>query len=223
MTKTAKQPERAVETEGVDKLGKWIQANQRRLAIGAVAAFAIAAGVWFTASAKARREAFAQRELDQARIAAESGNLALAANDLTRLVDSYGGTPAADEAVLVLGQVRLMQGQPAVAVAELRDYIDAGPREHYRVQAHALLGTALEQTGQMLAAAEAYLRGVEERSDDLLRAGLLIDAGRAFLAGGDTARAAAAYERVLTDFENAPRASEARLRLGELGRFDTPS
>jgi hypothetical protein len=48
------------------------------------------------------------------------------------------------------------------------------------------------------------------------RAQFLSDAGRAWLAARDTARAIAAYEEVVTKLDSTGSAFEAKVRLGEL-------
>ena len=216
---TRGQVTKAVETqqpERVEKLVKWYQAHQRRLTvIGAVAV-----GVWFTLTARSRREAFAQRELSQARMAADAGNLALASNDLSRLVTSYGGTAAAEEAALVLAQVRLLQGQAQLAVVDLQSLVAGGLRDQFRAVAYQLLGATLEQLGRVAEAGDAYLEGATGPGPALLLADLLLDAGRAYMAVGDVQKAVAAYRRVAEEFKDTPGALEAELRLGELRQTD---
>lgn len=194
----------------------WARHNQRIL-IGFLAVVVLAAGgVWFAISARHRREAFAERALQSARAAMQADNLPLAASDLSRLVQSYGGTPAADEATILLAQVRLSQGDAATAVAELRAAISAGLGEQFRAAARGLLGGAYEQLGQMREAGGAYLEAADLAWYDFLAAQYLTDAGRAFAAAGDTARAASAYERLLAQHGESPAATEARIRLAEL-------
>lgn len=225
MTKRAKKEERPVpgkpeEIDPGERVLAWVKARRRSLTVAAVVVAVVGGGVWFTTTAQRRREAFARRELSQARLAAESGNLALATNDLSRLIGTYGGSRAAQEAALVLAQVRLLQNQAELAIVDLERFIAVGPDDDYQVQAHQLLGAALEQTSRFAAAGEAYLAGANSPGFDFLRSELLLDAGRAFVLARDTARAVAAYERVLTEFEDPPGATEARLRLAELSRFD---
>lgn len=178
---------------------------------------ALAAGaVWFAISAKQRREAFAARALGSARGAIQAGNLPLAASDLSRLVQSYGGTAAADEASILLAQVRLRQGEAPTAAEELQTAIEKGLDAQYLASAHGLVGAALEQQGQMKAAGDAYLQAGEAAWYDFLAAQYLNDAGRAMEAAGDSAMATQIYERVLREYPDAPSATEARVRLAEL-------
>jgi predicted negative regulator of RcsB-dependent stress response len=190
--------------------------HRRRLIGGAVAVIALGAGVWFVREYQQRRENAARQTLDQARFATQTGNLALAASDLSRLIASYGGTSAADEAVVILAQVRLLENQAALATQELRQAIDQGLDDQFLAPAYGLLGTALENLGNQTDAGEAYENAADASWYGFLAAQYLSDAGRAFANGGDTARAIAAYERIMRDHETAPTALEARVRLAEL-------
>ncbi|MEE8193702.1 MAG: tetratricopeptide repeat protein [Gemmatimonadales bacterium] len=195
---------------------EWI-AKYRRQVTGTLAAvIVITAGVWMTVQYQRNKGAQADRSLNEARVAAQSGNLPLAASDLSRLIASHGGTAAADEAIILLAQVRLIQDEPSLAVQELRGALSGGLEAQFRAPAYGLLGTAEEQLGNMAAAGEAYERAAEESWYTFLEAQYLSDAGRVYWAAGDTTRALEAYERVLSEFEDSPSSTEARVRLGEL-------
>ncbi len=194
----------------------WLQSNQRNL-IGVAIVLAVAAlGVWFAFAAKQRREAFAARSLSTARAAIQSGNLPLAASDLSRLIQTRGGTVAADEATILLAQIRLMDGDPERAVSELEAAISDRLRPQFQAPAHGLLGGALEQLGRLSEAGAAYERAAAAAWYDHLAAQYLTDAGRAYASAGDTATAAQVYERLLTSHPESPAATEARVRLAEL-------
>lgn len=207
------------ETERVERLVVWAKANSRNLTIAGSAVLVVAAGVWFIMAARARKETFAERELDQARASAEAGNLPLAASDLSRIVDNYGGTAAGNQASLLRGQVRLLQGQPTLAVSELQQFIAKGPQSHYKAQAYGLLGSALEQTRDFKSAGNAYEQAAKASPYALVSGQMLLSAGRAYSLAGDTAAAASVYQKALGDHPDTPIATEAELRLGELGRF----
>jgi predicted negative regulator of RcsB-dependent stress response len=224
MTKetTAETP-RAEEQDRIESIVKWAKAHERPVAVIGVVVALAAFGVWYAIAAKDRREAFARRELAQARVAADAGNLPLASSDLSRIVSSAGGTSAGQEARLLLAEVRLMQGQAELAATELREFLALGPKQQYRAQTHELLGIALEQAGQLKAAAEAYRDGAgaaTEAGYTFLSATLWLKAGRAFAAAADTASALAAFEQVVRDFGETSAASEAQLRMAELGRYE---
>jgi predicted negative regulator of RcsB-dependent stress response len=214
-------PERSADQDRLEQLIKWVRANEKVVTIVAVVLAVAVAGIWFAVSARERRETFARRELTQARQAAEIGNLPLAASDLARVVGSFGGTSAGQEARLVLAEVRLRQGQAALAATELQEFIAAGVKSQYRAQAYELLGLALEQSGQTAAAGRAFEDGAAAADGEYryLSASLLLSASRSYSAAGDTAAAVRVLERLQKDFDETSAAQEARLRLAELGRY----
>jgi tetratricopeptide (TPR) repeat protein len=211
------------ETETVERLQAWVKANQRGLSIAGAAVVIVAAAVWFLAAARARREAFAERELERARASAEAGNLPLAASDLSRIVDAYGGTRAGDEANLMRGQVRLLQGQPGLAVTELQQFVAKGPHAPFKGPAYGLLGSAYEQAKDFQAAGQAYEEAAKASPYTLVRGQMLLNAGRAYTIAADTAGAQRVYAQAVKDHPDTPIATEAELRLGELGRIGAGS
>ena len=175
--------------------------------------------MWFTRTAQIRREEFASRELSQARVAAESGNLQLAASDLSRVIGTYGGTSAGQEAVLLLANVHLQQSQPDLAVSELQTFLSSRSVGAFESPAAALLGGALEELGRFGEAADAYQRAAQASPYDQIRSLYVMDHGRAATLAGDTTRAAAAYQSLIDEDEESAAASEAKFRLAELGRL----
>jgi outer membrane protein assembly factor BamD (BamD/ComL family) len=216
---TTEQRPQTAETDRAEQWLAWAKANQRRLTIVAGVLVVIAGAIWFGVSAKTRRETFARRELDGARMAAESGNLPLAANDLSRIASTYGGTRAGQEAVVLLAQVRLLQDQPEMAVNEISEFIADGPQPQYRGPAYAALGAALEDLGRFAEAGQAYEEGARASEYALVAARFLLDAGRAYMTAADTAAALRIYQQILRDHGETGAASEARLRMAELGQY----
>src|SRR5437879_2781152 len=139
----------------------------------------------------------------------------LAASELAKVVENYAGTNAAEEGRLLLANVRLLQGQPQQAVTVLQDWA-SGAGHAYRSQAYGLLGAAYENLGRFRDAAEAYEKASSAARLDFHRAQLLSDAGRAWTSAADTARAIAAYRRIVKDFPKESAVTEAKVRLGEL-------
>ena len=199
----------------------WLaQPTNRYIAIGG-AVVAVALIVAFVVMSGSRKEAFAGRALDQARNAAESGNLALAASELQKVSTTYGGTKAAQEAVITLNQVRLVNGQHELAAVGLQDFLKGGPSKEFRSPAYGLLGRSLENAKRAAEAADAYGKASETAEVDYLRADYLLDAARAWLAAGDRAKAIASYERVTKNFPKTAANTEAEIRLAEM-RAATP-
>jgi len=195
---------------------EWIQTHQRRVTWAITALAGVAVAIWFVTTYQRNKEHAAIVALENARTAAQSGNLPLAASDLSRVVSTYRGALASDEATILLGQVRLQQSQAGIAAQELQSAIGQGLASQFRAQAYGLLGTALEQLGDHGQAAVAYENAADEAWYDFLAAEYLNDAGRAHATAGDTSRAVDAYRRVVTDYDGTQGASEAAVRLAEL-------
>ncbi len=198
-----------------DRFGAWVKAHRQLTSwIGAIVVVGAVLFLW-TMSTQRRSEEIASRELQGARFAFENQNLPLAASELAKVVENYSGTNAAEEGRLLLANVRLLQGQPQQAVTVLKDYA-GGAGKAYRAQAFGLLGAAYENMGRFREAGEAYENGSAAGRMDFMKAQLLSDAGRAWTVAGDTARAVAAYHRIVKDFAKEGSASEAKVRLAEL-------
>ncbi len=194
-----------------------VKAHGRKLALAGGSVFLVAAAVWLWATTSRRKEAFAGERLTQARSAAEAGNLPLAASDLSQLIERFGGTRAADDAVILLNQIRLIQGQRDVAVSALQQFVRMGRPDDVTASAYGLLGGGLEDQGKPLEAGEAYRQAAARARLDYQQAQFLLDAGRALAAGGDTGGAKQALTDLLTRFPETEQTAEARVRLAELG------
>lgn len=183
-------------------------------AVVAVAALA----AWFVITAGNRKETFAASALDDARNAAEQGNLPLAAQKFEQVATTYSGTSAAHEASLGLVQVRLVGGQNELAIATLDGLLKANPPAAYAAPANALLGTAYENTSKFAEAATAYSKAAELAITGYLKATYLLDAGRAFRLGGKPEEAKATYRDIIARFGETAGRTEAEVRLAEMNR-----
>ena len=204
--------------DGTQRLLEFIRRHGRKAVGGGVGVLVVAGVVWFSVAARGRKELFAERAIQTARAAVSAGNLPLAANDLSRVVSTFEGTRAANQASILLAHVRLLRGQAPLAVTELRSFIQSGPPKHLKVAANALLAVALEEVGQAGAAAAAYEAASAASRFDFLTAEYLVEAGRAHVLAGDTSAAVRAYQSVIDEYVDTPSISEARMRLAEVGR-----
>lgn len=191
--------------------------DRNRLAVAAgVAVVLIGALVWFIVTSNRRKEDFAQRGLNQARTAAEAGNLPLASSELQKVIQTYAGTDAATEAVLTLNQVRMVNGQNELAAVGLRDFLATNPDEKYLAPANGLLGAALENAKRFADAAAAFQKASATATLEYLKARYLIDAGRAYRSAGKGPEAIAAYRTVIEKYPKSSGVTEAKVRLAEL-------
>ena len=191
--------------------------DRTRLGIAAgVALLTLGLLAWFVVTSGQRKEEFAQRSLNQARSAAEAGNLPLASSELQKIIQTYKGTDAATEAMLTLNQVRMVNGQSELAAVGLRDFLATNPDQKYLAPANGLLGSALENSKHFAEAGAAYQKASETATLEYLRARYLIDAGRAYRAAGKNAEAVAAYRTVVEKHSKSSSFTEAQVRLAEL-------
>ena len=194
----------------------WYQRHQRLL-LAALGVLALAAIIgWFVVASGKRKEQFASRSLNQARAAAEAGNLPLASSELQRLITTYKGTDAANEAVITLNQVRMVNGQSELAAVGLREFVASKPAAKYLAPAYGLLGAALENSKRWGEAADAYRQASNAGEVPYLKAAYLVDAGRAYKEAGKTAEAVKAYRTILEQYGDSPSFTEAQVRLAEL-------
>ncbi len=195
----------------------WIKAH-RQFSLWVAVVLVVGAGLlWWNALSTRQSEQNAGRALSSARLAFESRNFPLASSELSRIIANYSGTHAAQEANLLLAQVRLAQGQNQSAIDLLRRFAPDAGRE-FRAQAYGLLGGAYENVAHPKEAAAAYQLAAEAASMPFLRAQFLSDAGRAWTTAGDTAKAVAVYREIVSKLDSTNSVMEAKVRLGELTR-----
>jgi len=205
----------AAETSALTWLTEWIKAHRQAVTYAGVV-IVLAAGLfgWNLLSTKtAERNAGSQ--LEQGRLALDSKNYPLAASVLAQVVENYAGTRAAQEGAILLAQVRLAQGQTQQAIDVLQRYAPKADKD-FRAQAYGLLGAAYENALKSKDAAAAYEQAVAAAQYPFLQAQFLSDAGRAWLAAGDTAKALAAYRTIVQRLDSTSAAGEAKVRVGEL-------
>lgn len=193
----------------------WIRGHRQAATYIAVALVVGAGLFWWNALSNRRSEEIAGQQLVQARLAFESRNFPLASNELSRMVENYAGTHAAEEGTILLAQIRLLQGQSQQAIQLLKRF---APRaeQAYGAQAYGLLGAAYEDAGQPREAGQAYEKAAHGAELPFLRGQFLSDAGRAWVAAGDTLKAVEAYKGIIAELSETGPVTEAKVRLGEL-------
>ena len=213
---TSVEPTRRERTGTAAPPTPWYRDRNRQLIALGAAVGAIALIVWLLVSSAHRKEEFAARSLDRARSAAEAGNLPLASSELQKLIQSYKGTDAANEAVIALNQVRMINGQSELAAVGLRDFLATNPAAKYAAPAYGLLAAAYENAQKWGDAGTAFRSAAAAADLDYLRAQYLVSAGRAYREAGKTEDAIAAYRDVVQKYPKSPGFTEAQVRLAEL-------
>ena len=201
----------------------WFQARQRQVLLvgGSVLAVGLLGGLlWWT---QARKEAAASDALEQARNAIDgSMPLGQSAGALQRIIESFGGTDAAEEAVITLAQVRMVNGQNQLAATALEEYVRSGPRAKYVAPAHGLLAGAQEGLGKWADAAQNYLAASQAADLDVLKAQYLVNAARCFQLAGEREKALEQLRVIAKEYSETPASAEAVVRLSELTKGAEP-
>ena len=203
------------ESNALTWLTGWIRSHKQvatYLAVALVVALGLFAWSFLTAKTAERS---AGRQIAQARLALDSKNYPLAASVLSQVVENFSGTHAAQEASILLAQARLAQGQTQQAIDVLQRSAPKADK-YFRAQSYALLGAAYENALRPKEAATAYETAAAAALYPFLRAQFLSDAGRAWLAVGDTAKALVVYRTIAEKLDSTTAAGEAKVRLGEL-------
>lgn len=99
-------------------------------------------------------------------------------------------------ALIGLGKIHLMRGDPTSALTPLRELLDNQPDSPHRAQAFFLLGSAYEALGRYLDASEAYLNYLALRPG-IIDAYVLGRRGDVLFAGGDFSAALQDYNAAL--------------------------
>ena len=205
----------SVGESAAERVVNWFRKHPNVTSWGAVAIILAGGLGWWTLASARQTEAVARASLQSGRMAFESRNFGFATSELAGVREKFSGTKAAEEATLLLAQVRMLQGQNDQAIQLLQEFAPGASRD-YQSQGFSLLGAALENAGRLPDAAQAYERAGDAAKMPFLKAQALSDAGRVWVAAKDTAKAVAVYKRIATDLKETGPATEAAVRLGEL-------
>lgn len=201
----------------------WLRARQRQVLIvgGSILGIGLVGGfLWWS---QIRKEAYASNELERARNTAETqGGMGTAAGMLQQIIERYSGTAAAQEAVLTLAQVRMVNGQHQLAATALEEFVKSGPRSKFVSPAHGLLAAADEGLGRWDAAAENYMIAYRGADLDVLKAQYLVNAARTYRMAGKNELALEQLRLAVKDYSKTPLGTEATIRLAELTKGAEP-
>jgi predicted negative regulator of RcsB-dependent stress response len=193
----------------------WAQRNRQTLTFGVIVlAVALLGGIYYMSYRRGHQERAAV-ELERVQQAVAFGDTATAKVELGRYIETFGNTPYADEARVLLGGLYLQSGQADQAAQVLEPAADVS--EPLGRQAAMLLAKTQEQQGQ-LDDAEALLLRIANRSDlDFEQREALEEAARIRTRMGNLAGAVELYERILEDMdETAPGRGVYEMRLEEV-------
>jgi predicted negative regulator of RcsB-dependent stress response len=177
------------------EFSNWARANIR-LIVGVAVALAVVVGglLWWRADRDARLERAATEFMfmEQQVMAGTPA----AQQELERYVARFSGTPYADEASVLLGQVHLQQGNAQGAIDALRDPATRIRRSPVGAQAAMLMAAAQQQAGDVQGAEATYLRVGDQAEMSFRQMEALMAAATLREEAGNHAGAAELYGRL---------------------------
>jgi tetratricopeptide (TPR) repeat protein len=194
---------------------EYIQNNQKPFIIGLAAIVLATLGIWFFGSASRRAELNAEQTLTEASVRVQQNDMQGAAAVYRRVVDDYGGTAGAREALFYLGNLHFVQRQWTEAAEAYREYIDRhrGWDAGRTAAAWAGVGDSYQAQGAHGDALDAYERALEIETATYLADEILLAAAHSALELEDTEQAAAYADRL---FEASGGSSPIMVRMREL-------
>jgi predicted negative regulator of RcsB-dependent stress response len=193
----------------------WIRVNSRWIAIGAAIVVVAAGGWWVYTQSKIRKEQNAAQALFQAKQSVQAGNLVLAQSDLTKLVNRYDGTAAGAEGAMLLATIEYDQAKYQEGIQVLEKAVGGAPAP-MEVQLRTLIGDGYLSMKNAPSAAKEFERAADISTHELEKANQRAKAARAYMVGGDTAKARQIWADLAADEKVPTVAAEAKVRLGEL-------
>lgn len=200
---------------GVMAASDWFKRNARVVTISTVLLVILVAGtVYWIRYQRTLRDA-ASAELSAIRQTVAVGNAPLALRDLSTYLESFGGTPSAREARLIMGQLLLAEGRNEDALSAVAP-VSSDLDDPFGTGAARLAAAAYEQAERWDEAEQEYLRISRGAPRAFERTRALADAARIRMLQEDAAGAAELYRQALEGIdEDDPQAPFLRLRLGE--------
>jgi predicted negative regulator of RcsB-dependent stress response len=193
---------------------EWLDVHSREAFWALVVVIVLAGGFWFYQKSQAAQARNASVALDDAEQALNSSNLPLAQNDLERLVQRYGDTPAGKVGLILLAQVHYQKTEYQQGVDVLKP-LATGDDPYFTTGALGLAGAGLEQLKKYAEASDSYQKAAAKSRFESEKASFMAASARVLTAAGKTAEAKAIWLKLAAD-PSGPMAPEARVRLGEM-------
>lgn len=197
-----------------DNLAEWFMLHKREITWAAVAIVVIAGGIWFYERSQTIKSQRAEAAFYQARQAAASGNLPLAASDLQKVVTRYEGTQGGAQAAVALAQVLYEQKKFKDGIDALKK-VEGDVPDDFKASVHVVQAAGYEELKDFTSAAQQYEAAAKVTRFPADKAEYQADAARNYTSAGKKDLAKGIWTDLAKDETN-PLAAEAKVRLGEL-------
>ena len=188
--------------------------HKREITWAAVAIVVIAGGIWFYERSQTIKSQRAEAAFYQARQAAASGNLPLAASDLQKVVTRYEGTQGGAQAAVALAQVLYEQKKFKDGIDALKK-VEGDVPDDFKASVHVVQAAGYEELKDFTSAAQQYEAAAKVTRFPADKAEYQADAARNYTSAGKKDLAKGIWTDLAKDETN-PLAAEAKVRLGEL-------
>lgn len=192
----------------------WAQLNSKAIGIGVVVVV-LAIGLYFVIhQTSLNKEANAERDYFNAQRSVQAGNVALAQADLEKMLPRYTGTISGTLGAILLAQLQFQAGKFSDGIKTLEGAAVTAPSSMVS-SVRGLIAAGYIDQQKYAEAAKAYLQAATEAPFPAEQESFRADAARAYAMGGNTAEALKLW-KAIAENQDSPRASEARVRVGEL-------
>jgi predicted negative regulator of RcsB-dependent stress response len=188
--------------------------HKRAVTWGAIVLAVIVLGLWYYERSQTLRAQRAETQYFQARQAAATGNVLLAASDLQKVATRYEGTRGGAQAALTAAQLLYDQKKYKEGIAALEKTKAKAP-DDFKPSVHVLEAGGYEDLKDFVSAAAQYKLAATATRFPADKAMYQAAAARDYMAAGKTDEAKAIWTELAKD-DTGPMASEAKVRLGEV-------
>lgn len=183
--------------EIIFKFWPWLEANQKRLIIGAIAAVVVFFVWFFIAKQREQAEITAGQDFTVFQTSqAESITPKQVADGYLKIATQYAGTKAGERAWLQAGTVLFSEGNYADALAVFQNFLKSEGGSSLAPAARLGVASCLEAQGKLDEALAAYRTVVMGRSDTPEALDAKFSQGRVLELQGKLSEAVAAYQEV---------------------------
>jgi predicted negative regulator of RcsB-dependent stress response len=195
------------------KLWPWIEANKKRLAVGAGIIVAAILILFYVSSRRVQKEVDAGQALTQAVVSSDGGQLADA---YLKIAADYPSTLAGQRALLQAAGTLFETGRYADAQTQFQNFLDAHPDSILSAQAMLGVAACIDAQGKSDLAVGAYQRAIGSLTDAEGTGVAKLAIARIYEAQGKPNDAQALYAEVARANPNGALGSEAEMRAMEL-------
>jgi tetratricopeptide (TPR) repeat protein len=191
---------------------EYIQRHQKIVLLGAGAIAVIVVGIWFWLGSGRKAEVAADQRLNEAFTRVQQNDMPGAAQVYGTIIEDFGGTKAARDALYYLANMNFVQKQWTDAIANFEKFARTyGPEDPARAAgAWSAVGDAYQSQGDHPKAIEYYEKALAVPGTDFLAPGIYVAAARSALARGDSTLARGFADRLFEQDATLPELAQMR-------------